>query len=67
MPNSDLFEGKLLEHGKTIIAENAVEVLARYFVCYVSVSVGTELFDIILCQKAPSLLTKMKKLPKIKE
>ena len=32
VPNSDLFEGKLLEHGKTIIAENAVEVLARYFV-----------------------------------
>lgn len=32
VPNSDLFEGKLLEHGRTIIEKDAVAVLSRYFV-----------------------------------
>ena len=31
VPNSDLFEGTLLEHGNTIIASNAIDVLEYYF------------------------------------
>lgn len=31
VPNSDLFEGKLLEHGKTIIDKNALTILSKYF------------------------------------
>ena len=32
VPNSDLFEGKLMEHGTTIVAKEAVKVLSRYFI-----------------------------------
>ena len=31
VPNSDLFEGKLLEHGRTLIAHDAIDVVAKSF------------------------------------